>query len=102
MRDNTLSMDAALADGTLLHFGRGAARPCPGEFERPSDKICFATCSISASAKPQRSPRDFQKCSARVGGYNLDALVPRNAPNNMGASAGGLRGVRSPSPRRSN
>src|SRR5207247_10614450 len=25
----------------------------------------------------------FPKVQRRVGGYNLDALVPRNAPNNM-------------------
>src|SRR6266403_1016236 len=41
MRDNTLSMDAAIADS-----------------------ICFATCLISASARRSRSPRNFQKCSA--------------------------------------
>src|ERR1700682_4526486 len=29
MRDNTLSMDAALADGTLLHFGEVARDPSP-------------------------------------------------------------------------
>ena len=82
MRDNTLSMDAALADGTLLHFGevpRDLARANSTQAGSP----CSATCSISASARPPRSPERFPKVQRRVGGYNLDALVPRNAPNNM-------------------
>ncbi|MES5488603.1 FAD-linked oxidase C-terminal domain-containing protein, partial [Bradyrhizobium sp. INPA03-11B] len=82
MRDNTLSMDAALADGTLLHFG-----------EVPRDLT-----RVNASDSGLRLFRDmldlgerealeisdrFPKVQRRVGGYNLDALVPRNAPNNM-------------------
>ncbi|WP_050403639.1 FAD-binding and (Fe-S)-binding domain-containing protein [Bradyrhizobium embrapense] len=82
MRDNTLSMDAALADGTLLHFG-----------EVPRDLT-----RINASDRGSQLFRDmldlgereaaeiadkFPKVQRRVGGYNLDALVPRNAPNNM-------------------
>ncbi len=82
MRDNTLSMDAALADGTLLHFG-----------EVPRDLT-----RVNASDGGLRLFRDmldlgerealeiadkFPKVQRRVGGYNLDALVPRNAPNNL-------------------
>ena len=60
MRDNTLSMDAALADGTLLHFGE-VARPA----QRVDDAgCCFATCWRSASARPPRSPRNSRRCSA--------------------------------------
>ena len=35
-----------------------------------------ATCSRSARAKPTRSQARFPKVQRRVGGYNLDALVP--------------------------
>ena len=45
-------------------FRRGAARSGAGEFAATAGSRCFATCSISASARPPRSPRDFQKCSA--------------------------------------
>ena len=83
MRDNTLSMDAALADGTLLHFGEVPRDLAQVNSSDSGLAICFATCSISASARPPRSPRNFRKVQRRVGGYNLDALVPRNAPNNM-------------------
>ena len=64
MRDNTISMDAALADGTLLHFGEVAARPCARRIRTTAALPCFATCSISARARPPRSPKNFQRCSA--------------------------------------
>ena len=97
MRDNTLSMDAALADGTLLHFGEVRAI-CTA---MTTALLCSATCSISAPARRPRSPRRFPKVQRRVGGYNLDALVPRNAPNNM-AHLWWARKARWPSPPRSN
>jgi FAD/FMN-containing dehydrogenase/Fe-S oxidoreductase len=86
MRDNTLSMDAALADGTRLHFG-----------EVPRD-LAGVSASVNASDNGVALFRDmlalgareaaeiaekFPKVQRRVGGYNLDALVPRNAANNM-------------------
>jgi FAD/FMN-containing dehydrogenase/Fe-S oxidoreductase len=86
MRDNTLSMDAALADGTRLHFG-----------EVPRD-LAGVNASVNASDNGSALFRDmlalgareaaeiaekFPKVQRRVGGYNLDALVPRNAANNM-------------------
>ena len=42
-----------------------------------------ATCWRSASARPRRSRRAFPKVQRRVGGYNLDALVPNGPTNNM-------------------
>ncbi len=49
------------------------------------------TCWLSARARPAEIAERFPKVQRRVGGYNLDALVPRNAPT-TGASAGRLRG----------
>ena len=51
MRDNTLSMDAALADGTLMHFGE-VSRDRPGQTKRRP--CCSATCWLSARARPMR------------------------------------------------
>ena len=63
MRDNTLSMDAALADGTLLHFGevpRDLAR-----VDAPERGLkLFRDMLASASARRPRSRKNFQKCSA--------------------------------------
>src|SRR6202167_2929465 len=82
MRDNTLSMDAALADGTILHFG---------EVPRDSARLnsiddgfgLFADMLALGEREAAEIAERFPKVQRRVGGYNLDALVPRNAANNM-------------------
>jgi FAD/FMN-containing dehydrogenase/Fe-S oxidoreductase len=82
MRDNTLSMDAALADGTLLHFGevpRDLARVNSSESGLSLFRDMLGLGEREAAEIAER----FPKVQRRVGGYNLDALVPRNAPNNM-------------------
>ena len=74
MRDNTLAMDAALADGTLLHFG---------EVPRDSEVGLFRDMLALGEREAAEIAEKFPKVQRRVGGYNLDALVPRNAANNM-------------------
>src|SRR6478736_2422581 len=82
MRDNTISMDAALADGTLLHFGEvprdlAQVNSADGAIELFRDMLDLGAREAAEIAEK------FPKVQRRVGGYNLDALVPRNAPNNM-------------------
>src|SRR5438876_1443472 len=82
MRDNTVSIDAALADGTLLHFGEvprdlAQANSGDGGLELFRDML-----DLGAREAAEIAER-FPKVQRRVGGYNLDALVPRNAPNNL-------------------
>jgi FAD/FMN-containing dehydrogenase/Fe-S oxidoreductase len=82
MRDNTLSMDAALADGSLLHFGevpRDLAQLNPGD----SGLALFQDMLDLGAREATEISERFPRVQRRVGGYNLDALVPRNAPNNM-------------------
>src|ERR1700704_4192562 len=82
MRDNTLSMDAALADGTLLHFGevpRDLAHINSGD----SEQHLFRDMLDLGEREATEIAEKFPKVQRRVGGYNLDALVPRNAPNNI-------------------
>src|SRR4051794_41099019 len=82
MRDNTLSMDAALVDGTRLHFGevpRDLARVNSPE----SGLSLFRDMLDLGQREAAEIAERFPKVQRRVGGYNLDALVPRNAPNNM-------------------
>jgi FAD/FMN-containing dehydrogenase/Fe-S oxidoreductase len=75
MRDNTLAMDAALADGTLLHFGEvNASADGPQLFR---DMLALGEREAAEIAER------FPKVQRRVGGYNLDALVPKNTANNM-------------------
>lgn len=74
MRDNTLAMDAALADGTLMHFG---------EVSRDNDVPLFSDMLALGAREATEIAARFPKVQRRVGGYNLDALVPRNTANNM-------------------
>ncbi len=80
MRDNTLSMDAALADGTLLHFGE-VPRDHPGSDEKTS--LLFRDMLALGAREAAEVADKFPKVQRRVGGYNLDALTPRNTANNM-------------------
>ena len=73
MRDNVLAIEAVLADGTLAHFGRigGSLKDVPAPL-RPLAKDLLA---IGAREADEVAAR-FPKVQRRVGGYNLDALVP--------------------------
>ncbi|HZR90758.1 MAG TPA: FAD-linked oxidase C-terminal domain-containing protein [Bradyrhizobium sp.] len=82
MRDNTLSMDAALADGTRMHFG-DVPRDLAG-IDAPDEGLALFRDMLALGEREATEIADkFPKVQRRVGGYNLDALTPRNAPNNM-------------------
>jgi len=80
MRDNTLSMEAALADGRELHFGE-VARELADVPE--AGAALFRDMLALGAREADEIANKFPKVQRRVGGYNLDSLVPRNAPNNM-------------------
>src|SRR6478735_4160638 len=82
MRDNTLSMDAALADGTLLHFGE-VPRDLADLNGRAGELDLFVDLLALGAREAAEVAARFPQVQRRVGGYNLDALVPRNSPNNM-------------------
>jgi FAD/FMN-containing dehydrogenase/Fe-S oxidoreductase len=69
-RENVLAIDAVLADGTHAHFGRlgdaGVTVP------QPLVRDLLAIAAREAGEIERR----FPKVQRRVGGYNLDALVP--------------------------
>jgi FAD/FMN-containing dehydrogenase/Fe-S oxidoreductase len=72
MRDNVLSIDALLADGSLAHFGPlgGNINDVPSQL-RPLAQDLLA---IGAREADEIAAR-FPKVQRRVGGYNLDALL---------------------------
>src|SRR5689334_24513044 len=82
MRDNTLSMDAALADGTQMHFGE-VPRDLANVNAPASGLALFRDMLDLGAREANEIAERFPKVQRRVGGYNLDALVPRNAPNNL-------------------
>src|SRR6202035_4202246 len=69
-RENVLSIDAVLADGTRAHFGRIGDS---GVNVRPALLRDLLAIAAREAAEIERR---FPKVQRRVGGYNLDALVP--------------------------
>ncbi|MBR0704349.1 FAD-binding protein [Bradyrhizobium diazoefficiens] len=82
MRDNTLSMEASLADGTLSRFGE-VSRDLSDLDASDSARALFRDMLDLGSREAEEIAARFPKVQRRVGGYNLDALTPRNARNNM-------------------
>ena len=82
MRDNTRAIDAALADGTLLHFGEVPRDPAQANSSDRGQTLFRDMLDLGAREAAEIAER-FPKVQRRVGGYNLDALVPRNAANNL-------------------
>src|SRR5262245_36989654 len=74
-RENVLSIDAILADGTPIHLGpvnADLSDITPGAPERLLAEDLFALGAREADEIVER----FPKVQRRVGGYNLDALLP--------------------------
>lgn len=82
MRDNTLSMEASLADGTLSRFGEVSRDLAEVDADDKVRALFRDMLDLGMREAGEIAAR-FPKVQRRVGGYNLDALVPRNAPNNM-------------------
>ncbi len=69
-RENVISIDAVLADGARAHFGRLG----DGTVNVPPDLV--RDLLAIAAREAGEIERRFPKVQRRVGGYNLDALVP--------------------------
>ena len=75
-RENVLSIDAVLADGARAHFGR------MGETGVDVPPALIRDLLAIAAREANEVERRFPKVQRRVGGYNLDALLPgRNDVN---------------------
>ncbi len=74
-RENVLSIDALLADGSAAHFGPTAADL--SDVPRASPLRPLAADLLALGAREAAEVRErFPKVQRRVGGYNLDALLP--------------------------
>src|SRR6476619_7283860 len=74
-RENVLSIDAVMADGASAHFGP-AARDL-SDLPRQSPLVPLARDLLAIAAREADAiDANFPKVQRRVGGYNLDALVP--------------------------
>ena len=79
MRDNVLSIDAVLADGSKGHFGPVAAGLSNLPAGSPLRPLARSLIDIGLREADEIEAR-FPKVQRRVGGYNLDAFAP-NAPS---------------------
>ncbi|MEN3286805.1 MAG: hypothetical protein V7634_1105, partial [Bradyrhizobium sp.] len=82
MRDNTIAIDAALSDGTQLHFGE-VSRDLSDVNGSGGGLVLFRDMLALGEREAAEISARFPQVQRRVGGYNLDALTPRNAANNM-------------------
>ncbi|MEP3628612.1 MAG: FAD-linked oxidase C-terminal domain-containing protein [Hyphomicrobiales bacterium] len=76
MRDNVIAVDAILANGEKKHFGELSAGP---NVDQPFTQKLLALGDEHAAEVRARFPNVMR----RVGGYNIDALTPDAAPNNL-------------------
>jgi FAD/FMN-containing dehydrogenase/Fe-S oxidoreductase len=80
MRDNVLAIDALLADGRSAHFG--AVKQDLSDVPAPLKPLVGGLLAIGAREADEIEAR-FPKVQRRVGGYNLDALVPTDGRCNL-------------------
>src|SRR5215813_5773103 len=79
-RENVLSIGAVLADGTAAHFGP-IARDLSDLALSPLLPVAYDLLQLAAREADEIETR-FPKLQRRVGGYNLDSLLPgRNELN---------------------
>jgi FAD/FMN-containing dehydrogenase/Fe-S oxidoreductase len=79
MRDNVIQVEAALADGTRRWFGEVSRADA---LRNDADLLTRDLLTLGEREAAEVEAR-FPKVQRRVGGYNLDALVPNGTGNNM-------------------
>src|SRR5581483_6506550 len=68
---------------TLLHFGEVPRDPPIADTDDNKGAKLFRDMLALGAREAGEIADKFPKVQRRVGGYNLDALVPRNVPNNL-------------------
>jgi FAD/FMN-containing dehydrogenase/Fe-S oxidoreductase len=82
MRDNTQRIEALLADGHLLSFGPLDRREAYRSEEGSEPALFRRLLDLGAREAPEIRAR-FPQLMRRVGGYNIDALMPNGTVNNL-------------------
>ena len=85
MRDNVLSVDALLADGTAMHFGEVPANAA-GPNASSAEQDLFRDLLALGAREADEIHLRFPDLARRVGGYNIDALIPPGFPGGTGGS----------------
>ena len=82
MRDNVLAIDALMPDGQALRFGPVTRSEALRNSEGPDAALFRDLLGLGAREAAEIDAR-FPKVLRRVGGYNIDALVPDGPTNNL-------------------
>ncbi len=92
MKDNVIAIDAILADGSEVRFGE-----VPAAIDRVNDPSAGGPIMRDLIRLGSRNAKvidgAFPEVSRRVGGYNVDALVPNGAPVNLAKILVGSEGT---------
>lgn len=89
MRDNVVAVDALLADGSRRRFAKVAREEA---LANNGDPLMRDLLSLGAREAEEIAAR-LPKVPRHVGGYNLDALVPNGATNDLSALLVGSEGT---------
>ena len=73
-RDNVISIDAVLADGTAMNFGEVFSNL--SDINDPFQRDLASRLMAIGACEAEEVARRFPKVQRRVGGYNLDAIDP--------------------------
>ncbi|MGO1117851.1 FAD-binding and (Fe-S)-binding domain-containing protein [Rhodovibrionaceae bacterium A322] len=82
MRDNVLEIEALLADGSEMTFGELPPDLDDAGFSKEHRALVDQLLALGIR-EAEEIDRRFPKLMRRVGGYNIDALVPSNRPINL-------------------
>ena len=82
MRDNVVAIDALLADGSSMHFGELPCDLDEAGFSPEHRDLVDRLIELGRRERDEINQR-FPKLMRRVGGYNIDALIPSNEPINL-------------------
>ena len=82
MRDNVASLDALMVDGTKRHFG----------LVQDGDSLGAELARLGAREAEEITAR-LPRAARRVGGYNIDALLPGDMPPNLATLLVGSEGT---------
>jgi len=84
MRDNVLAIDAVMADGSAAHFGRLDEATAPsGQFGAILPRLLTL-----GQTHADEINTSFPQVLRRVGGYNIDALIPDAMAKRPGGTPG--------------